>query len=61
MGRELVPCLVDLPAFSLYRAEVAYVYGVLVVFTVEIGHGCRDNGRGPENPTNSGQQVMIAK
>lgn len=56
-----MPCLVDLPAFSLYRAEVAYVYGVLVVFTVEIVHGCRDSGRGPENPTNSGQQVMIAK
>lgn len=56
-----MPCLVDLPAFSLCRAEVAYVYGVLVVFTVEIVHGCRDSGRGPENPTNSGQQVMIAK
>ena len=55
MGRELVPCSVELPAFSLYRGEVAYVYGVLVVFTVDLSvHGCRDNGRGPENLTNSG-------
>lgn len=66
IGPGPAPCSVGLPAFSLHLRVCVCVCGGLCVRARADGfytfvHRYRDNGRGLENPSNSGQQVMVSK